>query len=149
MTGETELPNSLPDLIDVAAADMEKVMADPRYKLNMGTWHEGRSFERACVVCLAGSVMACTLKVPVDHTAWLTDFSYDVSRKLSAINDVRLGYIYDAYRNLGQPPPVVCSLNSWCTSVRDALANKQWPYACIELRVLAERLRRAEMEQRK
>jgi hypothetical protein len=42
-------------LILAALADLEQVENDPRYEVEMGTWHDPNG---KCAVCLAGSVMA-------------------------------------------------------------------------------------------
>ena len=90
---EDTLPNRPSLLIAVALDDLELVMKDPRYVVNMDVWHE--EFEDStCHVCLAGSVMAKTLNCPIDfHGDDITDATNALSNKLDALDDFRLGYI--------------------------------------------------------
>ena len=100
MKTETDtLPDKLSDLIEVALDDLEKTAVDPRYRVNMNTWHTPH--KGVCHVCLAGAVMAQTLKLdPV--VDYVRDRSlYAVDRKLSALNNVRLGSVQLALDNMG------------------------------------------------
>lgn len=89
------LPDKLSDLLEVAVNDAKKCGADPRYKLAMQSWHEPRL--GVCNVCLAGSVIAKTLKTKTD--TYSSPGSYHdkkandtpLSNKLMAINSMRVG----------------------------------------------------------
>jgi len=59
------LPSDLACLIKVAHDDLVACERDPRYVINMSRWHEPRA-DGKCLVCLAGAVMAKTMKIPVD-----------------------------------------------------------------------------------
>ena len=91
------LPDTLHELLDLALNDFDKVMEDDKYAVNMGGWHLRGYGKKKCRVCLAGSVMAKTLAVRRWHDAWPSDYDNDTSRKLFAINDLRLGNLNDAY----------------------------------------------------
>lgn len=93
------VPEILPDkpsaMIRLAIADMKALMErkDLKYKIDMNTWHEndGRG---TCYVCLAGSVMANTLKVPHEEDIEPFDLSNpQVADKLRALNEFRKGSI--------------------------------------------------------
>lgn len=92
MRGEesmTKLPNKLSDLLMLALTDLEQVENDPRYKVSMLHWHEPNG---KCSVCLAGSVMARTLRAPLAEPLAPSDFGSN-AQKLRALDDVRTGRI--------------------------------------------------------
>lgn len=73
------LPEKLSMAIRVALADLERCEADPRYEIDMGTWHEPvnisvplpevRAPEVECTVCLAGAAIA-GLGYPTSAFVW-------------------------------------------------------------------------------
>ena len=84
-----QLPDKPSELIRLAIRDMQLCERDPRYNLNMNQWHSGGSSdgERVCQVCMAGSVMAKTLQVPIeDYEDMIETLFYD---KMRAINSFR------------------------------------------------------------
>lgn len=85
-----KLPNKLSELIKVAIADLIKCERSSRYVINMDDWHEPNSH---CSVCLAGSVMAQSLKA--DRTECLDpdDFGVVNNGKLMALNELRCGHV--------------------------------------------------------
>jgi hypothetical protein len=98
MSKEKFEPNPLPDkmsaLIRLALADLEKAEKDPYHLIRMHSWHE---YEAGyCHVCLAGAVMAGTLKVPASLTVTPKHFDTDTSRKLLAIDAMRDGNVDEA-----------------------------------------------------
>ena len=62
-------PEKLSDLIILAMQDYDIIKADPRYQIDMGEWHRPNG---KCRVCLAGSVMANTLKTPINENIYST-----------------------------------------------------------------------------
>lgn len=98
--------NKLPDkpskLLMMALADLEKVEADPRYEVDMNTWHEPNG---KCRVCLAGSVMACTLGAPIDECLFYDSINDDATPKLYALNMLRCGRVLSALEMLGFGTP--------------------------------------------
>ena len=56
-------PEKPSDILRMGLDDLEKVEADPRFKVHMADWW--REEEGFCRVCFAGSVMAKTLDTPV------------------------------------------------------------------------------------
>lgn len=56
----------LSDLLQLAFDDLLIVSKDDRYTLHMEKWHEPATYTGTCYVCMAGAVMANTMKVPVD-----------------------------------------------------------------------------------
>ena len=102
------LPDKPSELLILAMEDIERVEADPRYKIDMGSWHEPNG---KCKVCAAGSVMAKTLKLPinvnsdyegchVETNEQNVDFDSDTERKLAAINSFRCGDMYDGFKKM-------------------------------------------------
>lgn len=83
------LPNKPSELLKLALSDMELVEQDPRYKIDMGFWH--MPIKNKCVVCLAGSVMAKTLKIPPKKEKEPYDM-LEIREKLLMIDRLRKGY---------------------------------------------------------
>lgn len=107
-----KLPDKRSELIRLAVRDAIKISQNPAYKLNMGQWHSTTFWseeqgeivkDKRCNVCLAGSVMACTLKARIDKEITPSFFNKDLSSKLNLINNWREGngdlwnvdYLYD------------------------------------------------------
>ena len=62
-------PKSLSEAIRMALVDLEKTEKDPRYEIDMSTYHEISlvcDVCDVCDVCFAGTVMAQTCKLPID-----------------------------------------------------------------------------------
>lgn len=57
-----KLPNKPSKLLELALKDLRAVEADGRYIVDMCTYHNKRSKGGKCHVCLAGAVMAKSLK---------------------------------------------------------------------------------------
>lgn len=98
------LPDKISDLIELAIKDLEYVESKPDiYVVDMGVWHTPNSH---CKVCLAGSVMAGTLKT--DPTLRITTYSFDLdtSEKLEMLDNLRCGYVTTVWRDrIGTRPP--------------------------------------------
>jgi hypothetical protein len=101
-----QLPDKPSELIRLAVKDMQLCEADPRYKLDMRSWH--RPVEGACHVCMAGAVMAQTLTlspyIPINCSLNITgtiDFQMrqlgveEPSEQLRLLNKLRA---IDAFR---------------------------------------------------
>jgi hypothetical protein len=95
-----KLPNTLHGLLRVALADLKKTIADPRYVVNMGAWHDGTDgafyLEPKCEVCMAGAVMAQRCGVPPTEDARPTHFLSSLTGKFLAINSLREGFVLEA-----------------------------------------------------
>ncbi len=95
--------------LEMALEDLALVDKDPSYTVYMSTWHSPMGDDQ-CAVCLAGSVMAKSLDAPKDKRV---DFStyYDtatnnrVTRRLLALNCLRVGAIGDALEHMGEKRP--------------------------------------------
>lgn len=95
-----ELPDKLSDLLELALNDASKLNRD-RYSMDSDVWHRNAQerYDGKCGVCLAGAVMARTLKVPHRATCELDNVSNDERRlydKLAAIDFARMGRIDEA-----------------------------------------------------
>ena len=96
----TDLSNlKLSAIIDLSLDDLELVEQDNNYEVDMDTWHEPRG---TTVVCLAGAVMAKTLRVPKDELALPKYFGQNQSA-LVALDHARLGYVGAALGLIGSP----------------------------------------------
>lgn len=66
MKTDVKLPDKLSDLLELAVNDAMSLENSNNYVLNMLDWHSPyvETTGTKCNVCMAGAVMACTLKVP-------------------------------------------------------------------------------------
>lgn len=104
MAFNSQLPDKLSGLIELALSDLEKAERSPDYSVDMSRfWHAPSG--GACAVCLAGSVMAFSLQG--DKEQWLYPSSYPrlTREKLLALNFLRKGMVRQAsiYLNKGKP----------------------------------------------
>lgn len=116
MTPEEFAKAPLSAVIRAALDDLAKVEADPRYVVDMNTWH-GPGMG-GCHVCLAGAVMAGSMGVPIKQHISAPIVAVAVSPKgmqgdvadgalsrLMALDMVRSGDISDALIWIGATPP--------------------------------------------
>lgn len=101
-----KLPSKMSQLILVALKDLAKVEKDSRYRINMNMYH-GTLWQESekCPVCLAGAVMAKTLKTPIHEMREPTDWPKGIREKLYAIDYLRVGDINSAADELNIKPP--------------------------------------------
>lgn len=81
-------------LVELALADYDKISKTPGYCINMGTWHiPGSHINKGpeCYVCLAGCVMAGTLKVSKDTACSPESFDKSWSKCLYELDYHREG----------------------------------------------------------
>jgi hypothetical protein len=93
------LPNTLSELLALAIEDMRVIAKDPRYELDMNLFHS--PIGDKCYVCLAGSVMARTLKLPPGENYIPDEFDKDTFNKLYALDALRIGDLVEAAFELG------------------------------------------------
>lgn len=107
MKTKTALPDKPSELIRVALKDLKSVEKSPFYKVDMLRWHKGLTLSRRCTVCLAGAVMARTLKMPIlkDITPYTHEFDDGLTNKLGALDSFRQGYIARALHRMGIGQP--------------------------------------------
>lgn len=96
------LPSTLSGLIEVALKDLSAVeRMKSKYVVNMGTWHAyADDTYGKCSVCLAGSVMAKTLKCAPEQSLAPYDLGSPVNKKLQVINELREGNVLSAFKLL-------------------------------------------------
>lgn len=94
------LPDLPSQLIRVSLRDLRKVEKDEGYRVNMGDWHCGDEGLQPCEVCMAGAVMAKTLKVERSQNASPYSFDSSVAGKLLAIDFLRNGDVASAIDTL-------------------------------------------------
>lgn len=89
-----KLPDKSSKLLLLALRDLELIERDPNYKVNMGVFHDS-VFKTGskCSVCLAGSVIAKTLKCPKEFGANITPDAYPfhIWGKLYLLDNMRQG----------------------------------------------------------
>jgi hypothetical protein len=88
-----ELPDKPSELIRVALADLEKCKLDPRYSIDMLSWHQFDKLIGVCHVCLAGAVMAKTFQCHPELCVNPYNFPREIASKLHALNAFRTGAI--------------------------------------------------------
>jgi hypothetical protein len=84
----------------VALRDLARCRNDPSYRIYMGAWHYPDLLHDFCHVCLAGSVMAKTLQVPLRAEASPSAFDCEVRDKLRALNSLRGGSVANFFEYL-------------------------------------------------
>ena len=121
------LPGRPSELIRFALNDLKACEEDPSYEVGMGSWHSPRLRHRLahvtdaeptphmeCKVCLAGSVMAKTLKIPLrryvsspnsmDDREHLSITDTQTRQRLWALDRFRTGNISSALNELRLTP---------------------------------------------
>ena len=106
--------------MNLALDDLEKVEADDKYLVNMGTWHDAKNSvldKPVCLVCFAGAVMAKTFETDPEST--VTAYQFEdiitnalnaepsdprVGTKLEALDWIRSGSILNGYRKMREVP---------------------------------------------
>lgn len=95
------IPFSTPpsELLSLALADLEKCEANEDvFVIDMSGWYT-KKYDDVCMVCLAGAVMAQTLKVELNNNeiAYPDQFEHHTSLQLFAIDNLRTGQIFKAF----------------------------------------------------
>lgn len=92
-------PATCSALIRLALADLKAVRELPGYEVQMSSWHEQMEADGTCYVCLAGAVMARTLKADPEMDLCPPDYEDEGWQEpLSALNELRLGNLAYAGR---------------------------------------------------
>ena len=94
------LPNKLGELLQHALMDLDVVEASSDYEIDMARWHRYTSRDGKCHVCLAGSILAYTYRVGKDFEILVDEIHPDIYRKFLAIDALREGNVWTAYRYL-------------------------------------------------
>jgi hypothetical protein len=90
------LPSKPSALIRVALADLRKVEALPDiYRVNMDVWHRDHRTDAVCEVCLAGSMISQSLGARPGEHRGPEDFDQETTWKLYALNEFRVGNVFD------------------------------------------------------
>lgn len=108
------LPERLSARVRLAVHDVLLCAVDPRYIVDMTMWHTRATRAGKCRVCLAGAVMAQTLKFP--STASVTPSTFDdadmpddesaqLAEELRELDEVR-GGMFTSHVS-GRPPDAV------------------------------------------
>ena len=80
----------------MALADLRKVEALPElYRVNMDVWHREHRGDAVCEVCLAGSAISQSLGAQPGEHRGPEDFDQETTWKLYALNEFRVGNVYD------------------------------------------------------
>lgn len=104
------LPDKPSDLLELALNDAKRLNRSRRYQMDPGEYHQRarRRKDGKCGVCLAGEVMARTLKAPIRADCAPNSMAADermLRGKLQAIDFARKGEVADAVLSArGEPP---------------------------------------------
>lgn len=100
---EVKLPEKLSACILLALKDLEKTEKDKRYYIDFD--NDFHTPNGKCVVCFAGSVMAQTLKVPIEDEVGPANFSNHNANRLRALDAIRSGNIDLAFSTIKKRLP--------------------------------------------
>ena len=89
------VPAKISDLIQLALDDVDKCEKDGRYVIDMDNWHQPGV--KKCHVCLAGAVMAQTLKCDINKQVQRSLLSVEWNSAMIALDKVREGYLIFTY----------------------------------------------------
>jgi len=90
------LPDRVGDLVRLAVKDLTLCEANPDYTIDMMAWHSYDTIDETCLVCLAGSVLAQSLKIDRTIKVLPSDFDDEVENKLRMLNFCRYySYYYE------------------------------------------------------
>ena len=92
------LPDKPSALLTLAMKDLKKIEKSTHYEVFMEEWHEPSRGGRFCSVCLAGSVIANTLKSTKDKGLIPADYDMDTENKLNALDEFRQGRVTRALK---------------------------------------------------
>lgn len=108
MTSNTSntLPDKPSELLRLALADLRKAEKDPRYAIDMDTWHDPFYDVEAkvhtdeptavCQVCLAGAVMAFSLGADPLVSVYPWELGHETDLRLELLNELREGCVKTA-----------------------------------------------------
>lgn len=97
---KANLPKKLSELILLAVKDCKRAQKNNHYVLDMKALHDG-SDPKKCHVCMAGAVLAFTVKIPRTTLNLQLIQNLKIQRPIDAIDSVRLGSIFYALQSLG------------------------------------------------
>ncbi|TXH15209.1 MAG: hypothetical protein E6R03_07560 [Hyphomicrobiaceae bacterium] len=96
-----ELPQKQWALLEVALADYDKIIKDPQYEIDMGTWYSRDPDRNVCYVCLAGCFLVKSLKWEYGKSFY--DLPDPVSNALYNLDRLRMGRYEDEHLYLTWP----------------------------------------------
>ena len=91
-----KLPDTMNRLLTVAIEDARKLPPE-LYEPQSLRWHSLTPYD-LCQVCLAGAVIAGTLKTPRDRTVYPQQLLGDATRKLESLDFIRRGEWLRAFK---------------------------------------------------
>lgn len=101
-----QLPDLPSRLITLALGDLRWIEGDDRYLVDMNHWHiAGTKHGSPCIVCLAGAVMARSLRVDPSSSQLPEFFDEDTSGKLQALDSFRRGFVAQGLHLMHIPVP--------------------------------------------
>lgn len=97
------MPDKPSKLLKLALHDLKLCEKDSNYNINMEVFHQKILGDKACSVCLAGAIMAKSLKA--EKTKFCVPTYFPSWRKLEAVDYFRNGKIRDGLRSMCLPLP--------------------------------------------
>lgn len=90
------------ELIALALDDLKKAEQSKKYTIDMDFWH-GPTFDTSCSVCLAGAVIAGTLKVPFNEQLepWEIE-DLKVANRMVGLDSFRCGCVFSGLDYMGR-----------------------------------------------
>jgi len=99
---EVKLPNKLSGLLRLAVKDCRKAQKSKKYKLNMRVLHEPPNKKGKCEVCMAGAILAFTMKVPINSYILSFGAAPYAEHELHTVDLARQGRFVDALHKLNK-----------------------------------------------
>lgn len=90
-------------LVATGIEDLELCFGNPQYVVNMDNFHVSKC--GCCEICMAGSIMAQTLKTPIEETVSIDDFPFLTGRKLCLLDLIRSDDAIGVFGIAGFPEP--------------------------------------------
>jgi hypothetical protein len=138
------LPDKPSDLLELAVRDCAAVKKRKGYAFSMSTWHMPSTEHGVCYVCMAGAIMACTLKARKQNYSEPDDFDRNTTNKLLAVDAMRTGDLQYAF-SLLRVEADRGLMNGLRHTIKDGWSNKLGRATWVTYRRVIEELRKHEL----
>ena len=124
---KNKLPSTMHGLLSLAISDLKKVKEDKKYIINMNHFHKYKKSVDKCEVCMAGAVLAKTLKIDYKSMS-------NISDNIRSIDLMRIFNFVGAYKRIYNKNPLILTdkliklQHYYSTKVRKKMGNKPLRY---------------------
>lgn len=120
-----EPPSKLHELLALALGDYDVIKNDPRYQIDMGSWHCYDAEDKICYLCLAGCVIAKTLEYSHTMCVYTLDVSDRWINASAYLNNLREGVNPYSFRFMFTVTDYILDPIRWRTDMRHFLEYLQ------------------------